>query len=100
MTVTTTTKNWKERKMKVTSSKYYLYNQKRSGMWQLWKCVCLYLFCGDSKKSLKKQFWVSKKESKGTDIPEEEMKEKNKSIVDLKKSLEIQVEWIYLKASQ
>ena len=30
MTVTTTKKNWKERKMKVTSSKYYLYNQKRS----------------------------------------------------------------------
>ena len=34
MTVTTT-KNWKERKMTVTSNKYYLYNQKRSGMWQL-----------------------------------------------------------------
>ena len=30
MTVTTTKKNWKERKMKLPSSKYYLYNQKRS----------------------------------------------------------------------
>lgn len=52
--------------------------------------MCLCLFYGSSKKSLKKRFQANKKESKGGDIPEEEeMEGKNKTIVELKKSLEI-----------